>query len=327
VHSPEYIRAVEMASNGWFPAGELRRFGFAHGGDNPPFLEMHQAAALVAGGSAEAIRAVMSGEIAHAFNPAGGLHHAVRDRASGFCIYDDPALAAAIAVEEFGARVLYVDFDCHHGDGVQWIFYDDPRVLTFSFHESGRYLFPGTGGVSELGEGAGRGFSLNVPFEPFTQDDSWMRSVRSVLPEVARRYRPDVVISAHGADTHVWDPLTHLSLTTRSFREQVQLTHDLAHELAGGRWLAVGSGGYDWRRVVPRSWAIVWSEMSGRPLPEELPAPWLRRWEGDAEEPMPAHFEDAETLARPTPRRDEIDHTNELTVSGLLQSIDMLVAP
>ena len=179
----------------------------------------------------------------------------------------------------------------------------------------------------ELGEGAGRGFSLNVPFEPFTQDDSWMRSVRSVLPEVARRYHPDVVISAHGADTHVWDPLTHLSLTTRSFREQVELTHELAHELAGGRWLAVGSGGYDWRRVVPRSWAIVWSEMSRRPLPAEIPVPWLKRWEGDAEEPMPAHFEDAETLARAVPRRDEIDRANELTVSRLLQSIDILVAP
>lgn len=321
VHSRDYIRAVEMASGGWFPGDELRRYGFARGGDNPPFLDMHHAAALVAGGSSDAMRAVMSGEITHAFNPAGGLHHATRDRASGFCIYDDPALAAAIAVDEFGARVLYVDFDCHHGDGVQWIFYDDPRVLTLSFHESGKYLFPGTGGVAELGEGEGHGYSLNVPFEPFTQDDSWLRAVTSIVPDAVRRFQPDVLISAHGADTHTWDPLTHLSLTTRSFREQTRLVHQLAHDMTDGRWLAVGSGGYDWRRVVPRSWAILWSEMTQRPLPAELPVSWRERWVGDPEDPMPSHFEDTSELSHPLPRRQEIERANDLTVSRVLALI------
>jgi acetoin utilization protein AcuC len=323
VHDAGYVDAVETASSGGFPMGELRRYGFTHGGDNPPFLDMHHAAAMVAAGSSEAVRAIMRGEIAHAFNPAGGLHHAARDRASGFCIYDDPALGAAVAVEEFGARVLYVDFDCHHGDGVQWIFYADPRVLTISFHESGRYLFPGTGDIAELGEGRGYGYSLNVPFEPFTQDDSWLESIRSVLPGAAARFRPDLVISSHGADTHAWDPLTHLSLTTRSFREQAHLVHDLAHEHAEGRWLAVGSGGYDWRRVVPRSWAIVWSEMTGRSLPVGLPRAWLDRWDGYADEPMPKEFDDGPELTHPTPRGDEIDAANRTTVEWLLHALDV----
>jgi len=175
---------------------------------------MHEASALVVGGTVMAARRIMDGGIRHAFNPGGGWHHALPNRASGFCVYDDPAVAAAAAVREYGARVLYADFDCHHGDGVQWSFYDDPAVLTVSFHESGRFLFPGSGDVIEVGEGAGRGFAVNVPFAPYTQDDSWMRAVDEILPEMADRFRPDILITAHGADTHVWDPLTHLSLTT-----------------------------------------------------------------------------------------------------------------
>jgi acetoin utilization protein AcuC len=241
-------------------------------------------------------------------------------RASGFCVFNDPAVAAAVAVKEFGARVLYVDFDCHHGDGVQEIFYESPDVMTISFHESGRYLFPGTGFVEEIGRGPGRGFSLNVPMEPFTPDESWLQSVQAVLPPAVERFAPDLIISAHGADTHQWDPLTHISLTTRSFVEQVAITHGLAHEFAGGRWLAVGSGGYDWRRVVPRSWAIVWAEMTGRRALERLPAEWIGRWSPDAERPFPETLYDPGTSGRAA-GDVAVSRANEATVKALQAAI------
>jgi acetoin utilization protein AcuC len=317
VHDVSYIRAVQEGSDGWFPAGELRAFGLTEG-DNPAFPGMHEASTLVTGGSVTATRRIMTGELHHAFNPAGGLHHALRARASGFCIYNDPAVAAAVAVREFGARVLYVDFDCHHGDGVQWLFYDNPNVLTISFHESGRFLFPGTGEVAERGEGAGTGFSVNVPFAPFTRDGSWMEAVRQVFPPLVQRFQPDLIISAHGADTHVWDPLTHLSLTTTSFVEQARLVHTLAHEFSAGRWLAVGSGGYDWRRVVPRSWAIVWCTMTDRELSDVLPVSWSARW-SDGVEDMPDSFLDPVHVSLPTPREEEIDRVNRATVLSVMR--------
>jgi acetoin utilization protein AcuC len=260
----------------------------------------------------------MRRDLDHVFHPAGGLHHAQRARASGFCIYNDPALAAVVAVNEFNARVLYLDFDCHHGDGVQWLFYDDPRVMTLSFHESGRFLFPGTGDVTEIGTGAGEGYAANVPFAPLTQDDSWCDAINSVVPPVIDRFRPDLLLTVHGCDTHVLDPLTHLSLSTNAFFAQARLAHDLAHRYTRGRWVAFGSGGYDWRRVVPRSWAILWSEMSGRALPGALPDAWLDRWGGAGEEPLPRRFRDNRDTVHPA-RRDEIEATNRDAVERLMR--------
>jgi acetoin utilization protein AcuC len=321
IHSPEYINAVRTVDAGGLQGLELARFGLTSS-DNPPFPNMHYAASLVAGGAAEATRAVMRRELDHVFHPAGGLHHAKRERASGFCIYNDPALAAAVATEEFGARVAYVDFDCHHGDGVQWLFYDDPSVLTVSFHESGRFLFPGTGGVEERGAGAGLGYATNFPFAPFTQDASWMHAINALVPPLLDRFAPDLLLSVHGCDTHMWDPLTHLALTTDALSEQARLVHALAHRHCDGRWVAFGSGGYDWRRVVPRSWAIVWSEMSERPLPSELPPTWLARWHNNDLEPLPRRFRDNPDTVHPV-RRDEIESANDdtlkevMTVAGL----------
>lgn len=288
VHTPNLIEAVQEAGNANGPVRHLGRFGIGTP-DNPPFPGMHDAAALVAGGAVTAVRMVLNGRVDHAFHPAGGLHHAMRDRVSGFCVYNDPALAAAVASHEFGARVLYVDFDAHHGDGVQAIFYERNDVFTLSFHESGRYLFPATGFIEERGRERGKGYALNVPFEPSTRDEDWIRAVDEIVPAVAERFHPDIVLSVHGADTHRLDPLTHMTLTTRSFRHQAAITHRLAHEYTSGRWVAFGSGGYEWRRVVPRSWAILWSEMSDSPLEEFLPRVWLERW---AEGFMPTRYTD-----------------------------------
>ena len=221
---------------------------------------------MVAGGSIRGVEAVLRGDVEHAFHPGGGLHHAMPDRASGFCIYDDPALAIARARRD-GLRVLYVDLDVHHGDGVQAIHWADPGVLTLSFHESGRYLFPGTGGVGELGEGAAAGTSVNVPLEPETGEGAWLAAVQVLLPELAAAFGPDLIVSQHGADTHAWDPLAHLRVTTTAMGEAARLVDRVAHGHAGGRWLATGGGGYDAYRVVPRSWSLVWLAGAHREVP------------------------------------------------------------
>lgn len=316
VHDPAYVRAVDWYDSGGLPGGMLASHGFASA-DNPPFPGMHQAASLVAGASVCGLREIMTGRFNHVFNPAGGLHHALAARTAGFCIYNDPAVAAAVAITEYDARVFYVDFDCHHGDGVQWIFYGDPRVFTLSLHESGKYLFPGTGEVSERGEGPGLGTCLNVPFAPYTRDASWKQALHALLPDLAERFRPEIIISNHGCDTHHWDPLTHLSLTTESLMAQARLVHQLAHEFCDGRWLAVGSGGYDWRRVVPRSWAILWAEMTGRSLPEYLPEAWRSRWETDGEE-WPLQFLDGPDIVRLESHVADIEAFNASTLRTVL---------
>jgi GNAT superfamily N-acetyltransferase len=215
----------------------------------------------------------------HVFHPAGGLHHAWAERASGFCIYNDIAVAIAHVLRASEAKVLYIDFDAHHGDGVQRAFYDEPRVMTISIHETGRYLFPGTGEVLELGRGLGRGYSINVPVEPFTEDDSAIEVIEALLPPLVLSFAPDVIVSQHGCDTHAWDPLTHLKLTLRGMVAQMKLAHHLAHTYCGGRWVALGGGGYDLYRVVPRAWSLLWAEMSEQSVPVELPKQWVKQWE------------------------------------------------
>ena len=321
-HSPAYIAAVERlsAEDGGIDsltgryAVDPETFGFGMG-DNPIFAGMHEASARIAGGTLAAARAVMAGTARHAFNPTGGLHHARRDRASGFCIYNDAAVAIAALLQAYEARILYVDFDAHHGDGVQWAFYDEPRVMTVSFHETGRYLFPGTGDVLELGQGAGRGFSVNIPLEAFTEDDSWLEAVQALLPSLVETFHPDLLVSQHGCDAHSWDPLAHLALTTRATAAQARLVHELAHEHCQGRWVALGGGGYDSYRVVPRAWALVWSELAGRPLPEALPPAWRERWQAESPDPLPLRFLDAPEDFPPKPRREEIARQNRRVVA------------
>lgn len=321
VHAPEFVRLVQALSRGERAEREaVYQYGLGPG-DNPAFPAMHEVSALIAGGSLRAARAAMAGEIDHAFNPAGGLHHAMRARASGFCIYNDTALAIAGLIQEHDARVLYLDFDAHHGDGVQTLFYDDPRVMTFSIHETGRYLFPGTGFVDELGSGAGRGYAVNAPMEAFTQDDSWLAAVNAIVPELAERFRPDFIVSQHGCDGHAWDPLTHLGLTTRAMGEQARLVHALAHTYCGGRWIGTGGGGYDFRRVVPRMYALVFSQMSNRPLPAAIPETWRERWAPTSPEPLPTTFLDPPDEFPPTPRAEEILRKNAETVEAVRRAV------
>ena len=304
IHSEVYITAVQLLSvpeeidasrneidteTRQIIMRELaEQYGFGEG-DTPAIPGMHDVSSLITGGTLVALSAVMGlpeggtfdsedERPLHVFHPAGGLHHALAERASGFCIYNDVSVAIARLLEEREAKVLYIDFDAHHGDGVQSSFYDDPRVMTISFHETGRYLFPGTGDVLEVGDGLGRGYSANIPLEPFTEDDSYIEAMNSLLPPLVISFAPDVIISNHGCDTHSWDPLTHLELTLSGIQAQMRLAHQLAHSYCQGRWVAVGGGGYDAYRVVPRAWSMLWAEISDQTLPEHLPEEWVQRW-------------------------------------------------
>jgi acetoin utilization protein AcuC len=273
IHTPAYIEAVQALSG---PAGGA---DLAHGlgtSDNPTFVGMHAAAASVAGASLEAARQVWSGEAVHAVNVSGGLHHAMADFASGFCVYNDPALAIAWLLQQGADRIAYVDIDVHHGDGVQAAFYDDARVLTISLHESPRTLFPGTGAAAELGSGGAEGLSVNVALPAGTDDSGWLRAFHAVVPALVREFRPDVLVTQHGCDTHMDDPLAHLMLSVDGQREAHLALHELSHEVCDGRWVATGGGGYSVISVVPRSWAHLLAIAGGSPVDPQthIPAEW-----------------------------------------------------
>jgi len=278
IHDPDYLATVRLLSE--YPeAGPMA--GFAPGSDDPPFYRMHEAAATVAGGSLAAMERILAGEVLHAFHPGGGLHHAMPSRASGFCIYNDAALAVASA-RDAGHRVMYVDLDVHHGDGVEAAFWHDPEVLTVSFHETGHTLFPGTGFVDDCGGDGARGSAVNVPLEPGTSDTSWLEAVETVVPALAEAFHPTILVTQHGSDSHAFDPLAHLHVTTAAMSRAARLLDEIAHRHAAGRWLATGGGGYDVYRVVPRVWALVWLAQAHRPAPDVTPDTWRHHWYPDA---------------------------------------------
>src|SRR4029079_9133544 len=223
--------------------------------DDPVFPDMHEATARVVQGTVDSALAVWEGRALHAVNVSGGLHHAMPGAASGFCVYNDAAIGIRALLDAGAERVAYVDVDAHHGDGVQAVFWDEPRVLTVSVHETGQALFPGTGHARETGGPGAPGAAVNVPLPSGTGDAGWLRAIDAVVAAVVRAFAPDVLVSQHGCDTHTMDPLTHLRMSVDGQRAAATLLHDLAHEVAGGRWVALGGGGYAVLDVVPRSWA------------------------------------------------------------------------
>jgi acetoin utilization protein AcuC len=262
-HTREYLEILKEASR----RGAFGRAGF-HGlgaGDNPIFPGLWEAAQLAAGGSLLAAQLVASGGATRAFHFAGGLHHAMPDRASGFCYVND-AVLAILHLREQGLRVAYVDIDAHHGDGVQFAFYDDPNVLTISTHERGDRLFPGTGFAEEQGRGAGAGYAVNLPLEPFTDADVYLPAFEAVVPPLLQAFRPDVVVAQLGIDSHHTDPLTHLSLNVQGFARAVARIVGLAPRL-----VALGGGGYDLENVA-RAWTHAWAAMNAVELADALPA-------------------------------------------------------
>ena len=325
VHSLTYVRMVQQAGRGAARLSRLLDYGLGSG-DNPVFPDMHGACARVVGGVLESCRLVMGGDAAHAMCISGGLHHALRSQASGFCVYNDAGVAIARLKEERpGIRIAYVDTDAHHGDGVQWMFFEDPDVLTVSVHETGRYLFPGTGDVDEKGRGEGKGYAVNVPLQPYTDDDSFISTFEAVVPEALRAFEPDLIISQNGCDAHQLDPLTHLSATTRLYEHVPAAIHDLAHELCEGRWVTTGGGGYDIWRVVPRAWSALWAALSHQELPEKVPECWLEKWGAKSPVSLPRRVRDDPADYPAGPRADEIFDKNRRTAEEVLEKVLPLI--
>jgi acetoin utilization protein AcuC len=286
VHDARYIAAVRAASH-WAESPEARshvdearlraarRFGLDTG-DQPIFPGMHQASALVAGATLAAARAVWSGPARHGASIAGGMHHAMAARASGFGVYNDVAIAIAWLLGAGAERIAYVDIDAHHGDGVQTAFYNDPRVLTISLHQHPATLFPFTGLPVETGGPGAEGSAVNVALPAGIGDASWLRAFHAIVPPLLRAFRPQILVSQHGADTHRLDPLAHLAVSIDAQRAAHAAIHALAHDHVGGRWLLTGGGGYDLVHVVPRTWTHLLAEAAGQPIDPGTPTP--ARW-------------------------------------------------
>jgi acetoin utilization protein AcuC len=303
---------------------EATRFGLCTD-DTPTFAGMHTSAATVVGATLMGAKYVLEGTHRHALNLSGGLHHATSGKASGFCVYNDLNVAIAYIRKHTNYKVLYIDTDAHHGDGVQWHFYDDPMVCTLSIHETGRYLFPGTGSVRERGNGKGYGTSFNVPLDAYTEDASFQYVLENALYIVAEHFKPDIIVSQHGADAHYMDHMSHLSLTMDSFRIIPNLIHKVAHEYCQGRWLATGGGGYNAYDVVPRAWALVWKEMTeaqGANRHDPLPATYLSLVRGKTDQPIQSTWEDDGHGYIPIPRREEITDKNKKSLIDAMYAIN-----
>ena len=321
VHDEKFMEVVKKAGKGKLSPGAGEVYGIGTE-DTPIFDNMHEASAFLVGGTLTAVDEVMEGRTRHALNLGGGLHHGFKGRASGFCVYNDSSIAIKYMQEKYGARVLYVDTDAHHGDGVQWAFYDDPSVCTLSIHETGRYLFPGTGNVTERGNGAGYGTSFNFPVDAFTEDESFLDIYKSAMTEIAEFFKPDVILTQNGVDAHYFDPLTHLYGTMNLYKEIPRIAREIANEYCDGRWIGVGGGGYDIWRVVPRAWAHLWIEMSGQQQPTgPLPKDWLHKWQPEAPISLIPTWEDPHPLYKPIPRKREIEEKNAHMLEQALQPI------
>jgi acetoin utilization protein AcuC len=281
-HDPRYIEAVRTVS-GWaddlgargLEAAQLRyarMFGLGTE-DNPVFPGMHQASALVAGATLAAARAVWSGQARHGASIVGGMHHAMAAHASGFCVYNDVAVTITWLLDHGAERIAYVDIDAHHGDGVQAAIWDDPRVLTISVHQHPATLFPFTGLPAETGGPAAEGSAVNVALPAGIKDARWLRAFHAVVPPLLQAFRPQILVSQHGADSHRLDPLAHLEVSIDAQRAAHAAIHALAHEVAGGRWLLTGGGGYDLVQVVPRTWTHLLAEAAGQPIDPAAPTP------------------------------------------------------
>ena len=320
IHDEAYVSAVEALDQGR-PAPDAERFGLGTP-DNPIFPDMDLATRWLVGGTLHGARMLMAGQEQRVLQLGGGLHHAQKDHAAGFCLYNDLAVAIQ-ALLEHGWRVAYLDIDLHHGDGVQDLFYGNDRVLTLSIHESGHYLYPGSGHIQDLGNGPARGLSVNSPLEPFTEAGDYLEAFDAVVPRALAWFAPDVLVVQAGADAHFADPLGDLALTTQAFQSLYERIFSLADAHAQGRVLLTLGGGYE-AQVVARVWAILCLTFLGLPLPEHLPAVWMDRWRHLLGPGVPGGLHDPASALPDLPGREARSRRNRDVVTRLLDSLHRL---
>lgn len=273
VHSAALVEAVKAVAAD--PTAPVSGHGLG-GEDTPSFAGMHSATALAVGSTVDSCRAVWTGEAEHAVNIAGGLHHAMPDEVAGFCVYNDIAVGIQWLLDQGVERVAYVDVDVHHGDGVERAFWNDPRVLTVSVHETGTALFPGTGFPGDTGGPKAPDSAVNVALPAGTGDGGWLRAIHAVVPQVLRAFRPQILVTQQGCDAHYADPLSHLAVSIDAMHAAYTLLHDLSHELTDGKWVALGGGGYELIEVVPRAWSHLVAIAAHHPLSltQDVPEVW-----------------------------------------------------
>jgi acetoin utilization protein AcuC len=316
VHTQDYLNMVRELS-------QKEGYSLLDAGDTPAFPGAFDVTSLIVGGTLAGVDAVMTGKVQHAWNPGGGFHHAHPDRASGFCIFNDVAIACRYLQSRYKVkRILYVDIDVHHADGVQDIFYAESGVLTVSFHESGEFLFPGTGFQEEFGEGEGRGYAVNLPLPPYTLDEHYLRAFEAIVPPIVQAYRPEVIVAQNGVDAHYQDELGHMALTTRTYVELAGRLHRLAHESAHGRLIAVGGGGYSYLSV-PRCWSLIFGELAGIEVQDSIPAEWQRLFKQVTGLQSPSYVRDHDAPNPNQENRERIARTVEQSVTR----VQMLVFP
>ncbi len=316
IHDPAYVELIEALDRGEVRA-DAEAFGLGTP-DNPVFPGMDRAARWLVGGTLFGARLLLAGDQRRVLQLGGGLHHAQRKRAAGFCLYNDVAIAIQAMVAR-GWHVAYLDLDLHHGDGVQNLFYDNDRVLTISLHETGHHLFPGTGHIHEMGGGAARGLAVNVPLEPFTEGADYLRAFEEVVPDVLAQFPAQVLVVQAGADAHFADPMGDLALATQDFQALYQRILGLASEHAQGRLLVTLGGGYE-AQAATRVWAILALTLLGLPLPELLPATWIERWRQQLGAAVPSTLHDPVPPFLPIPGADQRERRNRASVARLVDS-------
>jgi len=331
VHGSGYIDAVVAASR------DASHVDLDHGlgtTDTPVFRDMHRESSRIVGATLLAARALHSGTHEHVVNLAGGHHHAMPDSAEGFCVYNDIGVSIQWLLDAGYERIAYLDLDVHHGDGVQAMFWDDPRVLTVSIHESPKTLFPGTGFPSETGGAHAQGSAANIALPPGTGDQGWLRAFSAVVPQLLEAFGPQILVTQQGADAHLLDPLAHLAMSIDGQRLSYALVHRWAHQYADGRWLAVGGGGYAWVDVVPRAWTHLMAEITGRPIDPaaELPEPYCAHVESTLHRASPKQMTDGHTpWARPFELgfdpQDQVDQAILATRRAVFPAWGLLAEP
>ncbi|BFL67542.1 acetoin utilization protein AcuC [Staphylococcus capitis] len=310
IHQYDYIQAIRHASHGILSEHEAKKYGL-NGDDTLQFKHMYRHSARIVGGALNLVDCIMDGTFINGCHLGGGLHHALPGRANGFCIYNDVAITAKYLVEKYHQRVMVIDTDAHHGDGTQWSFYTDNRIMTYSIHETGKFLFPGSGHYTERGEDIGYGYTVNMPLEPYTEDASYLEVFKETVEPLVAAFKPDIILSVHGLDIHYRDPLTHMNCTLNSLYSIPYIIQDLAKRYCNHKVLMFGGGGYNIWRVVPRAWSHVFLSLIGEPIQRGyLPLNWINKWKLYSTVKLPKRWEDRLNDYAYIPRTKEISDKN-----------------